>query len=98
MSVLLKKKDDSGYLHNTKRNTGYFFGESATASFLTKNNLSHIIRAHEVVNHGYKLDHNGTVLTVFSCSHYCTGTNEAAVIMVEAYSPEGAIKILIVET
>ncbi|KAI1301256.1 Serine/threonine-protein phosphatase PP2A-like PPG1 [Halotydeus destructor] len=71
-----------GFLGNTKRGTAYFFSQEAVESFLRTNGLSHIIRAHEVMNEGYRFFHQGKTATVFSSSRYCNGTNEAACILV----------------
>lgn len=72
-----------GYLPNTKRGTAFFFSEEAVKRFLHLNNMSHIIRAHECVPPGYALHCNGKVITIFSSSHYCGATNDAACILVE---------------
>lgn len=72
-----------GYLPNTKRGTAFFFSEEAVKRFLHLNNMSHIIRAHECVPPGYSLHCNGKVITIFSSSHYCGATNDAACILVE---------------
>lgn len=72
-----------GYLPNTKRGTAFFFSEEAVKRFLHLNSLSHIIRAHECVPAGYALHCNGKVVTIFSSSHYCGATNDAACILVE---------------
>lgn len=72
-----------GYLPNTKRGTAFFFSEEAVKRFLHLNSLSHIIRAHECVPPGYALHCNAKVITIFSSSHYCGATNDAACILVE---------------
>lgn len=72
-----------GYLPNTKRGTAFFFSEEAVKRFLHLNNMTHIIRAHECVPPGYALHCNGKVITIFSSSHYCGATNDAACILVE---------------
>lgn len=72
-----------GYLPNTKRGTAFFFSEEAVKRFLHLNGLSFIIRAHECVPPGYALHCNGKVITIFSSSHYCGATNDAACILVE---------------
>ena len=72
-----------GYLPNTKRGTAFFFSEEAVKRFLHLNGMSHIIRAHECVPPGYALHCNGKVITIFSSSHYCGATNDAACILVE---------------
>ena len=94
----MNKKDDTGYLSNMKRSTAFYFSEKATSNFLKKNNLTRVIRAHEVVNEGYRFNHNGTVITIFSCSRYCGGINKAAAIMVEGYGSDGQIKIISLDT
>ncbi|OYT42753.1 MAG: serine/threonine protein phosphatase [Candidatus Aenigmarchaeota archaeon ex4484_224] len=53
-----------GYL-NSPRGMGYLFGIDITESFLSQFNLEKIIRGHEVCN-GFKENHKGKVLTVFS--------------------------------
>lgn len=72
-----------GYLPNTKRGTAFFFSEEAVKRFLHLNGMTHIIRAHECVPPGYALHCNGKVITIFSSSHYCGATNDAACILVE---------------
>lgn len=72
-----------GYLPNTKRGTAFFFSEEAVKRFLHLNGMSHIIRAHECVPPGYALHCNGRVITIFSSSHYCGATNDAACVLVE---------------
>lgn len=73
----------TGFTDNVKRGTAYFFNETAVDNFLINNDLSHIIRGHELMKQGFQLFINGKVATIFSSSHYCNGTNEAAVAFVE---------------
>ncbi len=48
-----------------------YFSFEETKAFLDKWRLKQIIRGHEwVLNSGYKLDLNGTVITIFSSPHY----------------------------
>ena len=44
----------------------YFWGPDVTETFLRENNLRLILRAHEYTEAGYKWNHNGKVITVFS--------------------------------
>ncbi len=44
----------------------YFWGPDVTESFLQENAIELIVRAHEYTAEGYKWNHNGKVLTVFS--------------------------------
>lgn len=71
-----------GYIVNSKRGTAFYFSHLAADRFLQVNNLSHIIRAHEVMAEGYGIFHKGKTITVFSCSRYCKGVNEAACIFI----------------
>ena len=96
LAALLKNnvKPPAGYLPNIKRGTAFFFGEEAVSNFLTINKLSNIIRAHEVSQPGFMTHNDGKVITVFSCSKYCNGFNDAACILVD----DEKIRIIKVDT
>mmetsp|Transcript_8156 Transcript_8156/g.25174 ORF Transcript_8156/g.25174 Transcript_8156/m.25174 type:complete len:519 (-) Transcript_8156:355-1911(-) len=55
----------------SKRGVGLSFGPDVTATFLTKNNLTKVIRSHEVRDLGYEEEHHGQLITVFSAPNYC---------------------------
>ncbi len=76
-------KDPKGFLPNTKRGTAYFFSDEAVHTFLKANQLSHIIRAHEMIPPGYQFHMNGKVITIFSCSKYGNANNESACALVD---------------
>jgi serine/threonine-protein phosphatase 2B catalytic subunit len=83
-------RDDSDFTPNNIRGCSYFFGQEACRSFLERNNLRTIFRAHEVQLKGYKLHRwQGStfpsVITVFSAPNYC-----------DSYGNEGAIAKLVV--
>jgi protein phosphatase len=48
------------------RGAGKLFGESITNTTLEKFNVKVLIRGHEPCQNGYKIDHNGKILTIFS--------------------------------
>ncbi|KAK7083894.1 hypothetical protein SK128_026880 [Halocaridina rubra] len=74
-----------GFAYNEKRQTAYVFNQAAFDSFVKCNGLTHVVRAHEVKQAGFEIQQSGRLMTVFSSSHYCGGSNEAACILVHNY-------------
>lgn len=70
----------SGCRKNDDRKMACFFGADITEQFLKKYNLSMIIRSHQVKQDGYEFTHDRKVLTIFSASNYCNGSNWGAII------------------
>jgi len=87
-------KVQQGFLSNTKRGTAMYYSEKALKDYLDSNSLSHVIRAHEVIPAGYQYHMGGRCLTIFSCSYYCDGINEAAV----AFVHDSKIRVIKVDT
>jgi len=87
--------NDSGALENqddmTKSNDArgcsYYFGYKLAKSFLSKNGLLSIIRAHEAQANGFKMYHWGgqkqfpTVITIFSAPNYCDFYNNKGAVI-----------------
>lgn len=84
-----------GYLPNLKRGTSFVFNEYAIESFFKLNNLSYVIRAHEVPAEGFRFNFGTLCTTIFSCSHYCGADNESATILVPQ---ESRIRIIRIDT
>jgi len=75
----------NGYHHNESRGVGHTFGPEQIDTFLTKNNLELIVRAHQVVEDGYEFYHNQKLVTVFSAPNYCNEfTNSGATLVIDA--------------
>eukprot|EP01129_Flabellula_baltica_P008140 TRINITY_DN3204_c0_g1_i1.p1 TRINITY_DN3204_c0_g1~~TRINITY_DN3204_c0_g1_i1.p1 ORF type:complete len:478 (-),score=88.94 TRINITY_DN3204_c0_g1_i1:637-2070(-) len=74
----------------SKRGIGYSFGPDVTESFLSRNNLSLVIRSHEVKFEGFEYHHQGKLITIFSAPNYCDsiGNKGAFIKLTSALEPE----------
>jgi len=55
----------------SKRGTGCMFGPDVTKKWLEENNLSLLVRSHEMKEEGYEVQHDGKCITIFSAPNYC---------------------------
>ena len=46
---------NEGFAFNVKRQTAYVFNQAAFDSFLKRNSLTHVVRAHEVKEAGFEV-------------------------------------------
>jgi len=63
-------KDIQGWEVND-RGVSYIFGSDVVASFLKRQDLDLICRAHQVVEDGYEFFANRQLVTLFSAPNYC---------------------------
>lgn len=69
----------------SKRGVGVAFGPDVTQDFLKTNDLSLVVRSHEVKDAGYEVAHGGYCVTIFSAPNYCDQMgNKGAFIRFEA--------------
>ena len=65
------------------RGAGWLFGENATKEFCKINNLSTIVRAHQLCQRGYNIQHSTEIsecITIWSAPNYrYTANNDAAI-------------------
>jgi len=80
-------KCEGGFRPNDARGCSFYFGFELAKSFLEKNRMISIIRAHEAQIDGYKMykwnakSPFPTVITIFSAPNYCdTYNNKGAII------------------
>ncbi len=81
MSQLLwsDPQDEPGYAPS-HRGEGVLFGPDVTRRFLAANGLSRIIRSHVWEDGGYREQHDGRCVTIFSAPNYTGATSQAALI------------------
>ena len=58
-------------IYPSDRGAGIYFGPDVTEKFLKNNNLTLLIRSHEVRMEGYQIEPGEKVITVFSAPNYC---------------------------
>jgi serine/threonine-protein phosphatase 2B catalytic subunit len=82
-----QEKTNEFFVHNHVRGCSYFFSYPAACSFLEKNNLLSIIRAHEAQDAGYRMYRKTrttgfpSVMTIFSAPNYLDVYNNKAAVL-----------------
>ncbi|MEM1515370.1 MAG: metallophosphoesterase family protein [Candidatus Bathyarchaeia archaeon] len=65
------------------RGAGYLFGKDITAKFLKLLDVKFLIRGHEPADEGYKFNHDGRILTLFSMKGPPYYNSNAAYLMID---------------
>ncbi|MBS7614405.1 serine/threonine protein phosphatase [Candidatus Bathyarchaeota archaeon] len=65
------------------RGAGYLFGEDVTDIFLKVVNAKCVVRGHEPTDEGYKINHGGKVITIFSRKGLPYNNNKGAYIIID---------------
>ena len=66
----------------SKRGVGMSFGPDVAKKFLEENNLSLLVRSHEVKMNGYEVEPGNQVITIFSAPNYCDQMGNKGAIIV----------------
>lgn len=78
--LLWSDPQDAPGIAPSHRGEGILFGPDVTEDFLRRNGLSKIIRSHVWEPTGYREQHDGKCITIFSAPNYTGTVSEAAVI------------------
>ena len=65
----------------SRRGAGVQFGSDVTKAFLDYNNLSLLVRSHEMKDNGYEITHDNRCVTLFSAANYCDQCGNKGAIM-----------------
>ncbi|XP_059058130.1 uncharacterized protein LOC131851628 [Achroia grisella] len=82
-TLALELAANEGFAANAKRGTGHVFDQTAIDRFLLANQLTHVVRAHELHHTGFMCQLRGRLISVFSSSRYCGGNNDSGLVLLE---------------
>ncbi|CAH2067684.1 unnamed protein product, partial [Iphiclides podalirius] len=75
---------NGGFALNARRGTGHVFEQRALDRFLLANGFSHVVRAHQLHRDGFMCQLQGKLVSVFSSSRYCGGSNDSGAVLLAA--------------
>ncbi|KAI2809721.1 hypothetical protein BLOT_000872 [Blomia tropicalis] len=90
---MINPNEQDGFVRNTKRGAAWFFSSDGAERFLTKNGLTHIVRAHEVPANGFTFHFGDMCTTIFSSSHY-QNENFCAVL----FASQETLRVIVIDT
>lgn len=81
-----------------QRGSGVLFGVDVVKKFLMSNNLEMVIRSHQLVQQGYRFEHQNLLLTIWSAPNYMNRVKNPAVILyIEPNKPITSSSLIIYE-
>ncbi|OHT08623.1 bsu-protein phosphatase [Tritrichomonas foetus] len=89
--VLWADPMDSPGLAPSPRGITRTFGPDVTQRVLSNNNLSYLVRSHQVQENGYLLQHNRKCITVFSAPNYIGSMQNKGAICDFTFDADGSI-------
>lgn len=78
--ILWSDPYETDHFVKNPRGAGYLFGKKQADEFCAKNNVAMIVRSHQLVMEGYKIDFD-KVITIWSAPNYCYKNDNVACIM-----------------
>lgn len=86
-------EEQDGFVRNNKRGAAWYYSAESARRWFAHNQLTHIMRGHEVPPNGFTFHFGDKCVTVFSSSHY-QGNNKCAVLFVD----QQRIRVLRIDT
>jgi len=80
--LLWSDPDEIEGIKESERGAGVVFGRSVTEKFFEENGMELLVRSHQAVDGGYRMHHDGQVVTVFSAPDYEGAKGPGAYIVV----------------
>lgn len=82
---------DEGYMVNYSRGVGYFYGRPVFEDFTERNDISLVIRSHQVFEEGHRYFFDNRLLSIFSARNYSGYFIDAMFAMVDL---DGRVELL----
>lgn len=81
-------------IEESKRRAGVVFGMDIVGQFLEGNGLDLLVRSHQAIENGYKVNHEGKTVTVFSVPDYeGTGSSGSYLILYPKDEEDGVVNV-----